>query len=390
MAKKNENAIAKLNFIDHKPINCTIEYAYKVTEPDYDEFDSYTTEIINTFGDDKDIFDKLKNKYEGKTSYYFLQTNEKLTNDCIDIICGLCLIDKDTCIVCKYNFTLDRDLSGKISKTCLSGSSEETQQTDSDISKEETDIIKKETDLSKEETDLKKEETDLNKEETDLKKEETNLKKEETDLKKEDTDLKKVETDLNKENEISNKVKISNEKEIYKEEISDKEVSKKENDSTKIEEKKAKSTEQIINADKTNEKEKEVEKDKDKEIEKTEKITEKPNTKKTCNNSEILNNTCHDGTMTNEQFNELSKEIEEKYINGENTIILTGNVIFQISKSDDQKINIYNNISSIDLGECESKIKEQYSIDEDDSLIIYKQDKRTDNIAITYVQYKVI
>ena len=69
--------------------------------------------------------------------------------------------------------------------------------------------------------------------------------------------------------------------------------------------------------------------------------------------------------------------------------MLTGNVIFQISKSDDQKINIYNNISNIDLGECESKIKEQYSIDEDDSLIIYKQDIRTDNIATTYVQYKV-
>ena len=69
--------------------------------------------------------------------------------------------------------------------------------------------------------------------------------------------------------------------------------------------------------------------------------------------------------------------------------MVTGNVIFQISKSDDQKINIYNNISNIDLGECESKIKEQYSIDEDDSLIIYKQDIRTDNIATTYVQYKV-
>jgi hypothetical protein len=68
---------------------------------------------------------------------------------------------------------------------------------------------------------------------------------------------------------------------------------------------------------------------------------------------------------------------------------MTGNVVFQISKSVDQKNNSYNNISSIDLGKCESKIKNRYSIDEDDSLIIYKQDIRIGNIATTYVQYKV-
>ena len=107
-----------------------------------------------------------------------------------------------------------------------------------------------------------------------------------------------------------------------------------------------------------------------------------------------MNNLMNDGTMTNEQFNELSKEIEKKYINnetyhGENTIILTGNVAFQISKSVDQKNNTYNNISSIDLGQCETKIKQRFSIDKDDSLIIYKQDIRIENLATTYVQYKV-
>jgi len=72
--KRNESAIAKLKFVDHDELNCKIEYAYEVTEPDCDEFDNYTTMINTTFGDDKDIFDKLKNKYEGKTSYYFLKT----------------------------------------------------------------------------------------------------------------------------------------------------------------------------------------------------------------------------------------------------------------------------------------------------------------------------
>ena len=89
--KRNESVIAKLSFIDHDEINCKIEYSYEVTEPDYDEYEKYPTMINNTFGDDKDVFDKLKNKYEGKTSYYFLKTNEKLTNDCLDNNCGLCL-----------------------------------------------------------------------------------------------------------------------------------------------------------------------------------------------------------------------------------------------------------------------------------------------------------
>ena len=142
--KKNESAIAKLSFVDHEQINCKIEYALEVTEPDCDEYDQYPTIINTTFGDDKDIFDKLKNKYEGKTSYYFLKTSEKLTNDCIDNNCGLCLTDKNTCIVCKYkyNFTIKTDSGGKISKTCLENINKETQITDTDISKIETDLNK--------------------------------------------------------------------------------------------------------------------------------------------------------------------------------------------------------------------------------------------------------
>ena len=380
--KRNESAIAKLSFVEHEQINCKIEYAYEVTEPDCNEYDNYPTIINTTFGDDKDIFDKLKNKYEGKTSYYFLKTSEKLTNDCIDNNCGLCLTDKNTCIVCKYNFTIDKDSSGNILKTCLENLNKEDQLTVTDISKIETDLNKEKTDLKKEETDLIKQETDLKKEETDLIKQETDLIKQETDLIKQETDLKNVDTDLIKQDTDL----IKQETDLNKEQTDLNKENEKESDSIKKEEEISKPTEEIINIEKTNEK--------DKEKEKTEKITEKPNPIKTCNNNEILNNTCHDGTMTNKQFNELSKEIEKKYINNEtyhleNTIILTGNVVFQISKSVDQKNNTYNNISNIDLGECESKIKKKFSIKEEDSLIIYKQDIRIENLATTYVQYKV-
>ena len=386
--KSNESAIVKLSFVDHDQINCKIEYAYEVTEPDYDEFDTYPTNINTTYGDDKDIFDKLKNKYEGKTSYYFLETNEKLTNDCIDTNCGLCLTDKNTCIICNYNFTIEKGSDGKILKTCLENSKEEIQLTSTDISKIETDIKKEETYLNIEETDILKEMTEIKKEDTDKKIEETDKKIEETDKKIEETD-KKIEETYKKIEETDKKIEETDKK-IEDTEINKEETDKKIEETDKKIEETDKPTEEIINVEKTNEKEKE----KEKEIEKTEKITQKPNSIKTCNNTEILKNTCHDGTMTNEQFNELSKEIEEKYINnetyhGENTIILTGNVVFQIAKTSDQKSNTYNNISSIDLGKCETKIKEQFSIKEEDSLIIYKQDIRTENIATTYVQYKV-
>ena len=116
--------------------------------------------------------------------------------------------------------------------------------------------------------------------------------------------------------------------------------------------------------------------------------------KKICSTSDILKNNCFDGSMTNEQFNELYKYIKEVFLNnetyyGQNAIFLTENVAFQISTVDSQKNNNNNGISSIDLGECEKKLKKYYSINKDESLIIYKQDIRTDNLATTYVLYNI-
>ena len=124
-----------------------------------------------------------------------------------------------------------------------------------------------------------------------------------------------------------------------------------------------------------------------------EKETDK-NGKKTCTNEEILNNACNGGSITNEQFNELYNEIIKKYMNnetyfGQNTIILTENVVFQIAKLDDQKNSNNKGISNIDLGDCEQKLKQYYSIKDEESLIIYKQDIKTDNLATTYVLYKI-
>ena len=376
--KKNENVIAKLNYVEHDIINCRIEYAYEATEPDYEEFDKYPTIVNTTFGDDKDIFDQQKEKYEGRTSYYNLTLNEKLSNDCSDTNCGLCLADKNTCIVCRYNFTLETDSNGKMHKNCLEGEEDE------ESNKKEKEYFKEEEESNEEEKEYyNKDENEYNNEDeneneySNEDKNENYNEEEESNKGKNDSYEEEKEKDYFKEEEESNK----GENESFKEE----EINEKENHISKENQISDKLTNEgySSNVESSNmtEEEKEITKETEKAI------------KKICNNSEILNNTCQDGTMTNKQFNELSKEIEKKYINnetykGENTVIITDNVVFQISKSIDQKGNS-KNISSIDLGECETKLKEYYSIDKNESLIIYKQDIRTENLATTYVLYKV-
>ena len=64
--------------------------------------------------------------------------------------------------------------------------------------------------------------------------------------------------------------------------------------------------------------------------------------KRLCNNkTEIINNECQDGKMTTQQVEEVYQEIKEnilkKNYTGENKIIKSENVIFQISKLDEQK-----------------------------------------------------
>lgn len=241
--EKNEIIYGILENIFIKQFSCSIEYSLEMQTPDYEFFEKYPVKMDIYNEDDKPIFNELKQKYNGRISYYNLNLTENLRPDCLDKNCGLCLEDKKTCIVCKYSFYKE-DKNGIFNKVCL-------------------------------------------------------------------------EKELNKGNE-----------------------------------------------------------------------------KKTCTNEEILNNTCIDGSITNEQFNQLYMEILKKFMNnetyyGQNTIILTENVVFQIARLDDQKNNNINGISNIDLGECEEKLKKFYSIDKEESLIIYKQDIKTDNLVTTYVLYKI-
>ena len=112
-----------------------------------------------------------------------------------------------------------------------------------------------------------------------------------------------------------------------------------------------------------------------------------------CSKEKILKNECEGGTMNNEQVGEVYDSIKENILtedyNGENTVIQTENVIFQISTLEDQKNSNNPNISTIDLGECENILKKQYNISNEDSLIVLKTDIKSSDLSSTYVQYEI-
>ena len=125
--------------------------------------------------------------------------------------------------------------------------------------------------------------------------------------------------------------------------------------------------------------------------EEIEKIEEKAN--KSCSYSEILERKCENGVMKNEEagkiFNYLKESILTEDYDGENTILQTENVIFQISTLEDQKNSLNPNVSTIDLGICENILKTQYNISQKDSLIVIKTDIKSSDLSSTYVQYEI-
>ena len=123
-------------------------------------------------------------------------------------------------------------------------------------------------------------------------------------------------------------------------------------------------------------------------------ITEETQSKvKTCTNDEIKEGKCSDGSMKNDQVKVIFEDFKNSVLNeeykGENKVIETENVILQISTLEEQKNSLNPNISTIDLGECESILKSKNNISEKDSLIILKTDIKSADLSSTYVQYEV-
>ena len=344
----NEKIIIKLN--QYKAVKCVINYMCRFTEPDYSTFNSYTVGKDTSNGDDSSIFDSQKSIYEGKMINYVITIDEDLDNtQCSDPNCDYC--QRDYCIICKYSFNFTEDGLGKI-KICNPDKNKEietTQLMETTLVKIDTTQIR-ETTLPKFSTTQLIGTTQITK--TTFPKISTTQIKKTTFPKISTTHLK---TTFSK-NDKSQLIKTSAIK-IETTQI---------NGKTQTTIYSSKITSNIKNED----------------------------SKRLCNNkTEIINNECQDGKMTTQQVKEVYQEIKEnilrKNYTGENKIIKSENVIFQISKLNDQKNNDNPNISTIDLGICEERLKTKYNLSDEDSLIIIKSDVKNDDSSAIYVQYEI-
>ena len=124
--EKNEDIYVTFN--NNYNFNCSIEYIYEITEPDYEEFEKYPEKIDISYGNDNEtIFNDFKNTYSGRLSYYNLFLNDTLTKNCSNN-CRLCYNKTNNlCIVCNYNYTLKINSYGIKYKICLEQENEETE-----------------------------------------------------------------------------------------------------------------------------------------------------------------------------------------------------------------------------------------------------------------------
>ena len=101
--------------------------------------------------------------------------------------------------------------------------------------------------------------------------------------------------------------------------------------------------------------------------------------------SALINNIIseiEDGSM--DSF--LSKNINEER---KDIIIKVKNTIYQITSTFNQKNINDQNISLIDLGECENIIKEKYFIPKNESLLIFKIEKYIEGLLIPFIEYEI-
>ena len=111
-----------------------------------------------------------------------------------------------------------------------------------------------------------------------------------------------------------------------------------------------------------------------------------------CSVEKILNGTCIEGKMILSDIDIIKKYLTKTQDGDADSAmrtLKTGNVIIQFSSLDEQKDNDDKEVSNIDLGGCEQKLKAEYNISENVSLLIYKTDVKNSDLTSTYVQYEV-
>ena len=384
-----DNEKLKIKYIGNSNIypnfNCIIKFYFNVTEPELNIYDTYPEDKEGEF--DVGFFEF--GQYTGRLTYYNLILNKQLTSSYCTTNCDLCLIEQNNvCITCKNNFSIFKD-NDRYTKICHNEiKTESTQIATSEIissyiNQKTTDkitvlstkyyispttemITEKMTIFTTPTTEMVTEKmTVYTTPTTEIVTEKiTLLTTPKTEMVTEKIPI--VSTQINKTPSVSTtQINITATTEIATEKLT-----------TQLN---MDSTTEIIKGESS--------------IPIMVKTDINSENENYCEIEEIIKNKCIDKYVTEKQIKELYERVREYFINknytGNNTIIQTQNILFQISKLKDQLNSENPNISSVDLGDCEAILKNKYDIDDDESLLIFKTDIKSPDLTQTYVQYEI-
>ena len=97
--------------------------------------------------------------------------------------------------------------------------------------------------------------------------------------------------------------------------------------------------------------------------------------------------------MVNQIFNDIIKGFLDSIIfstifENKDFTVMEDDIAYQMISSNNTQ-DLYNNVSSINLGDCEKKLKQYYNITENNSLLILKIDYIIPDLFIPVVEYQV-
>ena len=123
-----------------------------------------------------------------------------------------------------------------------------------------------------------------------------------------------------------------------------------------------------------------------------------------CNAQDFLNNICKINNQNINAKQYMINKIKKEIIDGSVDLLLSkvlnedkkdyfiknnNTEIFHLTSLYNQKNNEYNNLSIIDIGECEYLLKEIYKIENNETLILFKIDFYIENYSIPITEYEI-
>ena len=410
--EKDENIKIKFENNIYLKDNVSFIYYYIIIEPDRNVYDQYTYKIDYYYGNDTDeYFNSKKNQYIGRASYFTIYLNKNLKNNCIDSKCGLCFEESpDVCITCKSNYYLETDQETIIKK--CNHSISESEDVESSLSEDKTQEIyvssiwqeiqksdfpsiweeNQESDSSSNSQGSQESDSSSNSQGSQESDSSSNSQESQESDSSSSSQESQENGSLSSFEESQENDSSSSSEEIQESDASSSsEEAQKSDISSDAEEDSERDISSIVDENTKSEipKNDEAYNNKSNSFEEILTDTVDEVMVKNCSIEEIIDNLCNIGSINNEQSENIYKILKENCLNMEcaskNKIVTTGNIIYQMSTYNGQKNNI--NISSLDLGDCEDKLRKKYSMSEEDEFIILKKDIKND--TTTYVEYEI-